>query len=445
MENKDVVWSVSALNSAARDLLETSFYSIWIEGELSSFTRPSSGHWYFTLKDAHAQIRCAMFKNRNQFVKFSPAEGAQVLIQATVSLYDVRGDYQLIVEQMQAQGDGLLKLRFEALKQKLLKEGLFDPKYKKQLPLLPKTIGVVTSPTGAAIRDILSVLKRRFPLVAVIIYPTPVQGQDATNKIVGAIEDADRRKECDVLIIARGGGSIEDLWCFNEETVARALFNCAIPSISAIGHEIDFTITDFVADVRAPTPSAAAEICIPHQHIWYDALTQYREQLINLIQQTCAYYHDQLHHLHKRLRHPREKLISYTQSLDYLEQALKRAMMSLFKEKLMQLHLLQVKLEQTNPMQMIQREKLLLTQKYDQLHYLINKALEKYKHQFALYCKQLHTLSPLDVLARGYSTTKTEKGQLVLSTKQLQLGQKILTKLAFGSVVSQIIDLDNSF
>jgi len=262
------IYSVGRLNAEARGLLEGAFPLIWVQGELSNVSRPSSGHLYFTLKDANAQVRCAMFRGNNRFLKFRPADGAQVVVRASLSLYEARGDYQLIVQSMEEAGDGALQRAFEALKQKLAAEGLFEAAHKRALPTLPKRIGVITSPTGAAIRDILSVLKRRFPAIPVLIYPVAVQGQAAGAEIAAMIRRADMRRDCDVLIIARGGGSLEDLWAFNEEIVARAIFDCSIPTVSGVGHEVDFTIADFVADQRAPTPSVAAEMVSPDQHDW---------------------------------------------------------------------------------------------------------------------------------------------------------------------------------
>ncbi|MFW5824439.1 MAG: exodeoxyribonuclease VII large subunit, partial [Marinobacter sp.] len=257
--------TVSELARQVRHLLESSFMQVWVEGELSSLSRPSSGHWYFSLKDQRAQVRCAMFRGFNQRVRPLPKEGDQVRIRGRVSLYESRGDFQIIVEHMEPAGLGALQQAFDALKARLQAEGLFAPERKKPLPAMPRHIGVVTSPTGAAIHDILIVLGRRCPGIPVTLYPTPVQGQTATASIVAAIQRAVRHGQADVLIIGRGGGSLEDLWCFNEEAVARAIAACPIPTVSAVGHEVDVTIADFVADLRAPTPSAAAEKISPDQ------------------------------------------------------------------------------------------------------------------------------------------------------------------------------------
>ena len=256
------IFTVSRLNQTVRLLLEHEMGQVWISGEISNFTQPASGHWYFTLKDDTAQVRCAMFRNSNRRVTFRPQHGQQVLVRANITLYEPRGDYQIIVESMQPAGEGLLQQKYEQLKAKLQAEGLFDQQYKKPLPSPAHCVGVITSKTGAALHDILHVLKRRDPSLPVIIYPTAVQGDDAPGQIVRAIELANQRNECDVLIVGRGGGSIEDLWAFNEEEVARAIFACNTPVISAVGHETDVTIADYAADLRAPTPSAAAELAV---------------------------------------------------------------------------------------------------------------------------------------------------------------------------------------
>src|SRR5690554_997535 len=263
--NRDIL-SVSQLNRRAKQLLETHLPLLWVEGELSNVSQPSSGHWYFTLKDAQAQVRCAMFRNRNQLVRFIPQQGQQVLIRARVSLYEGRGDYQLIAEHLEESGAGALQRAFDELKLKLAAEGLFEQSCKQPLPSLPRHIAVITSPTGAAVRDILSVLKRRFPAIPVTVIPVAVQGKEAAPQIVKAIEQANRSGLFDVLVVGRGGGSLEDLWPFNEEIVARAIFASALPVVSAVGHEVDFTIADFVADLRAATPTAAAELLAPVEH-----------------------------------------------------------------------------------------------------------------------------------------------------------------------------------
>ncbi len=266
------VFSISRLNREARALLERGLGSVWLEGEISNLSRPGSGHWYFSLKDAAAQVRCAMFRQRNLLVRFPVKDGAQVLARGRVSLYEARGEFQVVIEHLEEAGEGALRRRFEELKQKLQAEGLFDSQHKQPLPALPRRIGVITSPTGAAVRDILHVLRRRFPAIPVLVYPVAVQGEAAPREIVQALGLASARRDCDVLIVARGGGSLEDLWAFNDEAVARAIFACPIPVVSGVGHEVDFTIADFVADERAPTPSAAAERVVPDRAEWLRSL-----------------------------------------------------------------------------------------------------------------------------------------------------------------------------
>lgn len=284
------VFTVTRLNSAVRMILEQDLGLVWLTGELSNLAMPSSGHWYFSLKDLGAQVRCAMFKGNNRRVAFRPQDGMQVLVQARVSLYEPRGDYQLIIESMQPAGDGVLALRFEELKRRLGAEGLFDEGRKRPLPREPRAVGLVTSATGAALHDMLTVLKRRAPDLPIFIYPTQVQGSAAIGQIVAAIALANRRAEVDVLIVGRGGGSLEDLWCFNEEVVARAIANSAIPVISAVGHEVDVTISDFAADLRAPTPSAAAELVAPDQSARAQRLAHLWQRLVQVINrhQTAA-------------------------------------------------------------------------------------------------------------------------------------------------------------
>jgi len=294
------IYTVSEINREVRSFLENNLAPLWVSGEISNFVCPSSGHWYFTLKDSKASLRCAFFKPHSRGVKIVPENGLQVLLHGSISLYEPRGEYQFIADKIELAGEGILQKTFDQLKEKLLQEGLFDEKHKKPLPSCVQTVGVVTSPTGAAIHDILHVLKNRFPLINIILYPTLVQGFDASNDIVQAIKIANNRQECDVLIVGRGGGSLEDLWPFNEENVARAIFESTIPIISAVGHEIDFTIADFVADLRAPTPSAAAAMVSPDQQILFQQITALQNRLYR--------------------NHPRHLLLENQQKLDTCEQ-----------------------------------------------------------------------------------------------------------------------------
>jgi exodeoxyribonuclease VII large subunit len=321
------IYTVSRLNREVRVLLERGFGSLWLEAEVSNFARPSSGHWYFSLKDASAQVRCCMFRQRNMLCSFTARDGQKVLVRARIGLYEPRGEYQLIIDHMEDAGLGALKRQFEELSAKLAAEGLFAAERKRPLPRLPKRIGVITSPTGAAIRDILHVLARRFPAAAVLIYPVAVQGAAATGEIIAALNLAGRRGECDVLILARGGGSLEDLWAFNDERLARTLVASPIPVISGIGHEIDFTIADFAADVRAPTPSAAAELVVPDKDEWLSAFVRLGTRLERHIRRSVAERAERLRWLGRRaaLVSPVARFAQQTQRLDEFEQRLERA------------------------------------------------------------------------------------------------------------------------
>jgi exodeoxyribonuclease VII large subunit len=320
------VYSPGRLNREARALLERGLPSLWLEGEISNLSRPSSGHWYFSLKDESAQLRCAMFRQRNLMARFTPKDGMHVLTRGRVSLYEPRGEYQFIADHMEEAGEGLLRRRFELLKTKLASEGLFDAARKKPLPRLPKRIGVITSPTGAAVRDVLNILRRRFCTIPVLIYPVQVQGASAAGQIAASIRMASARAECDVLILARGGGSLEDLWAFNEEVVARAIFDCAIPIVSGVGHEVDFTIADFVADLRAPTPSGAAELVAPDCNVWTRSVELLGRRVRTAMVRGLASRQQRFVWLERRLAqvHPGVELRQRAQRLDELEQRLIR-------------------------------------------------------------------------------------------------------------------------
>lgn len=351
-EISEPIYSVSQLNQEIRDFLENQVMPLWITGEISNFACPSSGHWYFTLKDAQASIRCALFKPKSRGITAIPENGAQVLLHGRVSLYTPRGDYQFIADYLEAAGDGLLQKKFNLLKEKLLQEGLFEAIHKKPLPKWPSTIGVVTSPTGAAIHDILHVLNRRFPMINIIIYPTSVQGASAAAEITQAIQTANKQNDCDVLIVGRGGGSLEDLWPFNEEIVARAIFNSELPIVSAVGHEVDTTIADFVADLRAPTPSAAAELLSPDQIELRQTLEKTYARLKNLLNQTAQ---------------------NITQKLDHFEQKILRAMQTLIEQKKLNLLELSRALNTMSPLATLDRGYSLLL---DKNHRVLNSIKE---------------------------------------------------------------------
>ncbi|MBS0358442.1 MAG: exodeoxyribonuclease VII large subunit [Proteobacteria bacterium] len=433
------IYKVSQLNQTARLLLESHFAQVWVEGEISNFSRPASGHWYFSLKDDQAQVRCAMFRNRNQALNFSLKDGMHVLLRAKVSLYEGRGDYQLIVEYLEETGDGALKRAFEILKQKLAAEGLFNEAIKKPLPKLPRCIGIVTSPTGAAIRDILSVIQRRFPLIPVIIYPTEVQGKTAGSKIVEAIQIANQRQECDVLILARGGGSLEDLWSFNEEIVARAIHASILPIVSGVGHEIDFTIADFVADRRAPTPSAAAELVTPNQTEWLDNLRSQQQRLWHGIKQVLLLHQQNLLHLTKRLRHPASLLQEKAQRLDTLQLTLNRIFEQQLQRWKMQLKTLHEKLLRENPARVTHT--LLLEQNLwlQRLQQAMKNILERKQQQLESFSYALDAMSPLATLSRGYSILTQKDGTILRSIKQVSEGDLLDAKLVDGKMKVEVI------
>ncbi|MEC4748649.1 exodeoxyribonuclease VII large subunit [Methylomicrobium sp. Wu6] len=438
------IYTVSELNREAALALGEHFLMVWVEGEISNLSAPSSGHLYFSLKDAGAQVRCALFKNQQRELRCKPANGMQVLLRAEVSLYEPRGDYQLIVERMEAAGDGALRRAFDALRLKLSEEGLFDQARKKSLPPLPKAIGIITSPTGAALRDVLSVLKRRFPAIPVIVYPTTVQGANAKFEIAEAIKTANRRADCDVLIVARGGGSLEDLQAFNEEIVARAMAASAIPIVSGIGHETDVTIADFAADLRAATPTAAAEHATPDQQQWLHGFMQYEKRLEQCWQRKLIRTRQSLDWLDKRLaqQHPGQKLRRNAEQLETLK---RRLTQSLLKKQQHQRHLLAVqsaKLARFNPairIQSQQQRQQYLTQR---LQRVMQHKLAQSRLKLANTSQTLHAVSPLATLNRGYAlVTMPDSGNIVRSIRQLAVGDRIRTRIADGQFVSEIVDL----
>jgi exodeoxyribonuclease VII large subunit len=434
------IYTPSRLNLEARTLLERGFGSLWLEGELSNLSRPGSGHWYFSLKDAGAQLRAAMFRQRNLLVKFTPKDGLQVLVRGRVSLYEPRGDYQFIVDVMEEAGEGALKRKFEELKTKLAAEGLFAGEHKQPLPALPKRIGIITSPTGAAIRDILHILKRRFPGIPVLIYPVPVQGAAAAEQIADAIRLADARQDCDVLILARGGGSLEDLWSFNEEVVARAIFACRIPLVSGVGHEVDFTIADFVADVRAPTPSGAAELVVPDRQTYIDTLLVWQRRLFNGLRRQINQHQQRFAFLLRRLRqqHPGVQLRQRAQRLDDIEQRLLRAMQLTLLHRQQHIERLAARLHAHSPTLELVHAKNRLTQLQTQLHTRIRELLEQQRSRFNLATRTLDTLSPLATLTRGYAIVSHANGKIVVNAQQLNIGDAITARLSKGRVIATV-------
>jgi len=435
------IYSVSRLNQEARLLLEQGFPRIWLEGELSNVSRPSSGHLYFTLKDARAQIRAAMFRSRNQAIRFRPEEGLQVLVRGRISLYEARGDYQLIVDQMEEAGDGALRRAFEELKRRLDAEGLFDAACKQPLPALPSRIGVITSPSGAAVRDVISVLRRRFPAIPVLIYPVPVQGKEAGGEIANAIRLASRRADCDVLILTRGGGSLEDLWPFNEEVVARAIHDCRVPLVSAVGHEIDFTIADFVADQRAATPSAAAELVTPDQLEWLARLTQLSARLENRLRQMLSDDQRRLAWLEQRLQqlHPGQYLRQQAQRLDELEQRARLLIELKFNKLQYSLNELNEKLQRHSPTQLLGRLQLQQDLLAQRLGTAVQVLLAEKRRRLELACRSLDTISPLATLQRGYAiVTQLPEHRILRQAASVNTGDRVEARLAEGTLVCTV-------
>lgn len=438
------IYSVSQLNRAARSLLEGNFPLIWIEGEISNLAKPSSGHVYFTLKDEVASVRCAMFRQRNRRLSFTPENGAQVLIRAQVSLYEGRGEFQLIAEHMEAAGDGALRRAFEVLKQRLAAEGLFDAAHKKILPALPRCIGVVTSPTGAAIHDILSILQRRFPALPIVIYPAQVQGNGAPAQIVRAIHLASQRNECDVLIVTRGGGSLEDLWAFNDEAVARAIHACRIPVVSGIGHEVDFSIADFVADQRAATPSAAAELVSPDQTEWLQQFARQRSRLVTLMQDRVTGKQHLLRWLMQRLQqqHPGQRLRTQAQRLDELEQRLHHAQRVLLRHQRSTLAELSSRLYRHIPSHRLDQLRIKQQNLAQRIHQAVHLTLQRHQQRLVFASRALDTVSPLATLARGYAIVRTVPLHTVLrSAHDVVPGDKIEVRLARGRLSCQVNEI----
>ncbi|GJM07241.1 MAG: exodeoxyribonuclease 7 large subunit [marine bacterium B5-7] len=392
-EMKTSIYTVSQLNTTVKTLLSETFPCVWVSGEISNLSQPSSGHIYFTLKDANAQVRCAMFRMQQRGLSFRPKDGVQVLVQAQVSLYPNRGDYQLIVSSMEDAGLGKLQREFEALKKQLAEKGWFDAERKKSLPAIPRCVGIVTSPTGAAIRDMISVSQRRFPGIPIKIYPASVQGDAAADEIVRAITLANQQQHCDVLIVSRGGGSLEDLWPFNELRVAEAIYQSQLPVVSGVGHEVDFTISDFVADVRAPTPSAAAETVFPEKTVWQRQFHHQALLLCRSFQTRLQHCSTQLHHLFKRLRHPQQRLDEQSQRLDQCEKRFLQAF---------------------------------------GVHFSRQQA------RLTTAAKQLDLISPLGTLARGYAIVTDENGKALINAKNVAKGDHISVKLHQGQIEATV-------
>ncbi|GAC20900.1 exodeoxyribonuclease VII large subunit [Paraglaciecola arctica] len=433
------ILTVSKLNRLARSVLEAEIGQIWLSAEISNFVAASSGHWYFTLKDDRAQVKGAMFKGANRKVHQKPKEGDKVLVRANISLYEPRGDYQIIVEHMEPEGEGQLKQQFEMLKRQLASEGIFAQEYKKPIPDTVLRVGVVTSPTGAALHDILTVLKRRNPAIEVVIYPSQVQGDSAASLICAAITLANLRNEVDVLIVGRGGGSLEDLWCFNNEQVARTIFASTIPIISAVGHEIDVSIADFVADMRAPTPSAAAELVSQDQSSLHNKILVLQDKLLksyNRLQQ-------ELNHQHRTVKqrllqnHPQKQLEQKSQYVDQLQTALQNAIKQNLSQANQQQQHINSRLSLSSPQKLLQLYQQNLQQLQTKLQRGCQLLVDNKKQKLFNNMHLLDTVSPLATLARGYSIS-FKQGEIVKSIQKVQVGDTLVTRLEDGEIRSEI-------
>jgi exodeoxyribonuclease VII large subunit len=434
------IYSVSRLNREVRVLLERGFGSLWLEAEISNFAKPSSGHWYFSLKDAGAQVRCAMFRQRNMLCAFTPRDGQKVLVRARIGLYEPRGEFQLVVDHMEDSGQGALKRQFEELSAKLNQEGLFAAERKRALPGLPRRIGIITSPTGAAVRDILHVLARRFPAAAVLIYPVPVQGAQAAGEIVAALKLAGRRAECDVLILARGGGSLEDLWAFNDERLARAIVDSPIPVITGIGHEIDFTIADFAADVRAPTPSAAAELAVPDAEEWLNSFVRIGARLQICVRRRLAERRERLRWLAGRLGQsgPAARLGAQAQRLDELEQSLLRALRRRLQQHRERLRWLTGRAALVSPSNRLGQQRLRLENLDQRLQRALRRTLDSRREKLLPLVRTLNAVSPLATLERGYAIVSIDGGGILRSAADAKPGTLIEARLAQGRLRARV-------
>ncbi len=439
------IYSVSQLNAEVGRLLETAYTQIWVEGEISNLARPASGHLYFTLKDSAAQVRCALFRNRALRLRMQPANGDRVRMQARVGLYAPRGEYQLIAEHLEPAGDGDLQQAFEQLKNKLQAEGLFAAERKKALPTLPRRIGVVTSPSGAAIRDVLSVLKRRFPALAVLIYPTRVQGEGAVSDLVAAIETANARAEVDVLVITRGGGSLEDLQAFNDEAVARAVAGSTLPVVSAVGHEVDISICDLVADERAATPSAAAERLSPDGEALARDITAQQLRLHDGLRRLFTQRQSHLAQLNRRLQsqHPGRQMRERTQRLDELQQRLAHAISQRLQQQSQTVTNLQQRLTAVRPDQRIQTLNSQRRELTRRLTQQMREQLASRRAALKAATRALDAVSPLATLNRGYAIVHSEStGEILRDVSHLQVGEHIRARVHHGELSAKIERID---
>ena len=439
LDNTQEIVSVSEINKRAKSLLEENFPFVWIEGEVSNFFSAASGHWYFSLKDESSEIRCAMFSNKNLQISFEPKDGDHLVVNGTLSIFEGRGQYQLIVEHVELAGEGALLRAFEELKKKLHSEGLFDDSLKKELPPYPKKIAVVTSPDGAVIQDIINVLDRRSPFFNLVVVPTLVQGDKAAPQISRAINKASKLKNIGLIILARGGGSIEDLWAFNSEEVARTITKCPIPLISAVGHETDFTIADFVADLRAPTPSIAAEIVSQSYSELNETFDNYYDYLTAGFGSFLEYQRLRFENLINRIRHPGDKLREIGQKVDYMETNLVRNIYDHIYSLQNNFKLNDQAFTQNSPINKIKEVKVHLQNTSKDLLNAFKAKTERKNNILGELVATLQAVSPLSVLARGYSIISTEPGgQILSSASQVKIGQKISAVLNEGKIKAKV-------
>lgn len=431
------IWTVSRLNLEAQGLLEGGLPMLWLEGELSNLATPASGHLYFSLKDDRAQVSAAMFRQSARMLRHAPRNGMQVLVRARVTLYVPRGNFQLVVEHMEDAGEGRLRREFEQLREKLRAEGLFDPQRKRPLPAMPRQVGLITSASGAALRDILQVLARRCPALPVLIYPASVQGKEAPGQLRAALARANQRGDCDVLILTRGGGSLEDLWAFNDEQLARDVAASRIPLISAVGHEVDTALTDYVADLRAPTPSAAAELVSPDQSALLQRLATLHQRLAQSMRRKLGEQQQRLQWLAKRLGRPDQRLQQVAQQLDELEARLRRQMVASRQRQQERLNHLQRRLQGRDPRLALRAAEERLRSLRRRLVVPLPRQLRDRQRDLRQLGQRLHGVSPLAVLGRGYSIT-FHHDQTLRSSTAVSTGDRLLTRLADGVVESRI-------
>ncbi|MDN5849846.1 MAG: exodeoxyribonuclease VII large subunit [Nitrococcus sp.] len=441
LDTRRDVYTVSRLNQEVRLLLDNALPLLWVEGEISNLSQPRSGHLYFTLKDEAAQVRCAMFRNRSLHLRFQPKESLHVLVRARVSLYAPRGDFQLIVEHMEDAGDGALRRAFEVLKTRLANEGLFAAEHKKPLPSLPRRLGVITSPSAAALRDVLTVIQRRFPAIRVLIYPVAVQGVKAPQEIAAMIQLASRRREVDALLLTRGGGSLEDLWAFNEEAVARAIYECTIPIVNAVGHETDTTIADFVADQRAPTPSAAAELLSPDGAGWLARIDQLGERLQRYLRREVDRQIDAHDRLARRLanQHPGRRLQERAQRLDELEQRITRAERERLRELALRNRHLADRLQRQDPRERIRARLDQVLELRRRLQAAFSQSLHNRRQLLSGTLRALEAISPLKTLERGYAIVRREQDdRIVRRHSEVAPGERISARLYNGELICRV-------